>query len=444
MTQLAHVKWFADFNWATPPESIAEITTTTFWAMLAVSVVTLLVLVVLDQKVDAAPWARRLSAWFEARSDHSLLVMRVAAFATLLVAWQQGTLFAPELVVNNLWIERLQFTIIVFLCSERTTPLAGLGIAALWGMGVDRFGFFHLLDYVNVLGVAYFLAARPLASPLVRATALPALYVTVGFSLMWLGCEKLVYPEWVGYLLEQNPVLTLGLDKDFFRVASAFIELGLGYMLVIGLFGRSLSITVTLTFFLTTMIFGKLEIIGHTLIHAALIVFLFEGPGRAFRPPAYFHRTVPMRMAFAAVNFVILVFAALGAYTWAAERAADKATAGGGHAHHALVEAPAGTAAPTLAMEIAPDPAGGWNVRLRTTNFRFAPERAGAAHAAGEGHVHLHVDGDKAARAYGEWLHLPALPPGKHTIEAVLSTNDHRSYARDGKPISARATVEAE
>ena len=111
---------------------------------------------------------------------------------------------------------------------------------------------------------------------------------------MWLGCEKLVYPEWVNYLLEQKPLLTLGLDRDFFRVASAFIELGLGFMLIIGLFGRSLSVTITLVFFLTTMVFGKVEIIGHTLIHAALIVFLLEGPGHGFRPPAALHRTLGM------------------------------------------------------------------------------------------------------------------------------------------------------
>ena len=293
--------------------------------MLVLSLVVLAALVWVDRFAGELPLAGWLSNWFDARSESSLLVMRVATFATLLVAWQLGTLFAPELVTHSPWIERLQFLIVLCLFTERTTTLAGLGLAVVWFYGASHYGFFHMLDYVNVLGVAYFLAVRPLTAPLLRATTLPVLYATVGFSLFWLACEKLVYPAWVNYLLEQNPILTLGLPRDFFRVASAFVELGLGYLLLIGLFGRSLSIVITLTFFLTTCIFGKVEIIGHTLIHAALIVFLFEGPGHTFRPPAYFHRGLPLRMAFATVNFVIAVFAALFLYTAAARRVAAEA-----------------------------------------------------------------------------------------------------------------------
>src|SRR5690606_18011672 len=111
---------------------------------------------------------------------------------------------------------------------ERTTTLSGLCMLGLWFYGAQRFGFFHMFDYFNILGVAYFLTVRPLTNKPLQATALPALYASLGFSLMWLGCEKLVYPQWVNYLLEQNPVLTLGLDRDFFRVAAAFIEIGLG------------------------------------------------------------------------------------------------------------------------------------------------------------------------------------------------------------------------
>ena len=265
--------------------------------------------------------------------------MRVATFATILVAWQMGTLFAPKLVVNNAWIERLQVFVLLLLLGRRTTVLAGVGLAAIWCYGAYRFGIFHMLDYVNVLGVAYFLIMRPMANPFWEATALPVLYASLGFSLMWLGCEKLVYPEWVNYLLEQKPLLTLGLDRDFFRVASAFIELGLGFMLIIGLFGRSLSVTITLVFFLSTMVFGKVEIIGHTLIHAALIVFLLEGPGHGFRPPAALHRTLGMRLAFAGVNFTIVTFAMLWAYTESAECVEARAVASMDH-EHAMYEMP--------------------------------------------------------------------------------------------------------
>ena len=441
----AHVKWFADFDYATPPRSIAEATTPVFWSMFALSIVVLVVLVWLDRTVSALPIADRLNNWFDARSGSSLLVMRVGTFATLLVAWQLGTLFAPELLTNNPWIERLQFAIVLLLLTPRTTTLAGIGLAVVWLYGVQHYGFFHMLDYVNVLGVAYFLTFRPLANPFLRATTLPVLYATLGFSLFWLGCEKLVYPAWVNYILEQNPILTLGLDKDFFRVAAAFIELGLGFLLMIGLFGRSLSIVITLTFFLTTCVFGKTEIIGHTLVHAALIVFLFEGPGHVFHPPAYFHRTLGMRMAFASVNFALVTFIALTAYIASAKEVAREALANPANAHgdHAMLELGEGEPVPTLQLEITPDPAGGYNVHLITANFRFAPESLGKPHVPGEGHAHLHINGAKEGRIYSEWSYLPPLSPGEHEIRVSLNSNDHQTLAVDGKMIETAETITA-
>ncbi len=441
----AHVKWFSNFDWATDPLAISELTTGTFWSMFALSIGVLLVCVLLDQKIEAVPMFQRISRWFDERSSVSLLVMRVAAFATLLVAWQEGTLIAPELVVNNLWIERLQLTVILLLLWPAMTTLAGLGLAAIWFYGASVFGFFHMLDYVNILGVAYFLTFRMADNAWLRATTLPALYFSVGFSLIWLGCEKLVYPQWGLYLLEQKPLLTLGLDKEFFLTAAAFIEIGLGFMLMICLFGRSLSIVITLTFFLTTMVFGKVEIIGHTLIHAALIVFLFEGPGHTFTPPAAFHRTLPMRLAFAGVNFAVVVFAALFAYTFAAERVHAPEMMNGPMAHdHGNFAIPADALKPTIKLEATPDTMGGWNLHFATTNFEFTPEQVGEKTSPGTGHVHLHVDGDKAARVYAPWFHLPELPPGEHTITATLHGNDHSMFTVDGKPVESAITINVE
>jgi hypothetical protein len=53
------------------------------------------------------------------------------------------------------------------------------------------------------------------------------------------------------------------------------------------------------------------------------------------------------------------------------------------------------------------------------------------------------IDGDNAARLYGEWFHLDALPPGRRSLWATLNSNDHRMLAVDGKPIEASAVIEA-
>ena len=56
------------------------------------------------------------------------------------------------------------------------------------------------------------------------------------------------------------------------------------------------------------------------MIHAALIVFLIEGTGATFTPPARFHRRTLLRVAFASVNFAVLLLALLVPYTWGAAR----------------------------------------------------------------------------------------------------------------------------
>jgi hypothetical protein len=67
-------------------------------------------------------------------------------------------------------------------------------------------------------------------------------------------------------------------------------------------------------------VFGKLEVIGHTPLHAALIVFLLEGQGTTFRPPIALHRRTALRTAFATVNFVLLLALLLVPYTSGARR----------------------------------------------------------------------------------------------------------------------------
>ncbi|MCB0991015.1 MAG: hypothetical protein R2770_08930 [Acidimicrobiales bacterium] len=105
------------------------------------------------------------------------------------------------------------------------------------------------------------------------------------------------------------------------------------------------------------------------------------------------------------------------------------------HTHDDAIEVGAENA-PTLDLVLVEDPAGGWNLRLDTTNFVFAPEHVSTEHVAGEGHAHLYVDGIKLTRIYGQWHQLPTLPPGEHTIRVDLSANDHSPLSSDGTLIS--------
>lgn len=109
-----------------------------------------------------------------------------------------------------------------------------------------------------------------------------------------------------------------------------------------------------------------------------------------------------------------------------------------GHHHkHGKIEASAFKAIPELSLEVYPDAVKGWNIRLVTKNFRFAPENVNKKPVPGEGHAHLYVDGKKVARLYSPWFHLKPQSPGPHTIRVTLNANNHSDLAIHGKPIEA-------
>jgi len=90
---------------------------------------------------------------------------------------------------------------------------------------------------------------------------------------------------------------------------------------------------------------------------------------------------------------------------------------------------------------VTPDEAGGWNIHVATSRFRFAPERVNQGHRPGEGHAHLYVNGRKIARLYASWFHLDSLPPGTHTLRVELNSNDHRPLMHQGQIIEDTVTL---
>ncbi|HYW10803.1 MAG TPA: hypothetical protein VE871_02570 [Longimicrobium sp.] len=321
----AHVKWFSEFSFADRPLTVGQAATPLFFGMAVLSMAVIGGMVLLDQRLENAAGYRGVNSWLADRRGDALLVMRIGIFATLLLAWQADALLAPELRAGSGWIGWLQFLFALLLLFPRTVPIAGGGLILLYGVGAARFGAFHLLDYLFFVGAGWYLLVSRARSDRVRGTGIPALYATVGFSLCWVALEKIVYPQWALYVLDQHPQLALGLDLRFFLLGAAFVELSLGYLLIINLLQRPLALVITLVFFTTTLVFGKLEVIGHTPIHAALIVFRLEGPGTVYRPPIAIHRRLGLRTAFAAVNFALLVAILLPLYAAAARAQARDA-----------------------------------------------------------------------------------------------------------------------
>lgn len=127
----------------------------------------------------------------------------------------------------------------------------------------------------------------------------------------------------------------------------------------------------------------------------------------------------------------------------------DPAHHGGGHAamadhdHSTAISLPAGPDAPAVAIQLHKDPMAGWNLHVMPQNFRFAPENASSKDMPGEGHAHVYINGEKLARLYAEWIHIPSLPEGAE-VKVSLNTNSHSALQVDGVAVEAKITAPAD
>ncbi len=322
----AHVKWFSDFRYDQPPVSFSSLDHPSFWGLLALSVVTIIAFSIADRWLENWAAFRDLNRRLEAHSTKATVILRIFTGASLLLAWQADSMVAPELKITSQAAGWYQFGLALLLLGRKTTPFAGAGMIGLYAYAMTQYGFFHLLDYLVYLGIGIFFLVSEAANGSVRATRVPALFIGLGFSLCWAALEKIFYPGWGLQVLEQAPALTMGLAPTFFLLACAFVEFSLGYLLLIGLLSRPLAMTITLTFFTTTAFFGKTEVVGHTLLHGALLVFIVLGTGNHYRAPIAIHRDLRLRATFAGVNFLILLLVLGFSYRAIAQRTYESST----------------------------------------------------------------------------------------------------------------------
>lgn len=438
----AHVKWFTDGSYADRPQNLEQIVSPIFLWLLGLCLLVIPLGVWLDKKISSSSWYLNLDTWLDRKKGSSVMVMRIAAAMLFLLSWQAGAMLAPTLMVpsNYEWVGWYQFLLVFLLLFDRTVPIAGYGIMGLYIIGCVIYDPFHMLDYFLFIGAGYYLATSSSKNERLRISGLTILYLTVGFALCWVALEKFVYKDWSLYLVKEHPHLAMGLNYDFFITSAAFVEFSLGYLLIVNLLQRPLAVLITIVFFLTTSVFGKVEIIGHTLVHGSLIVFLLEGPGSIYN---FLHRRfkkVSMRIFFTVSNFLLLLFAMIFVYYALANNKFErkqKFLSNKSEHMHSQIEL-AGYPSeelPDVRMDIQEDAMGGYNIRVTTTNFTFTPQNVNTQNRMYEGHAHLHINGEKVGRIYGEYYHLAALPPGTYEIAVTLNSNNHDDFVIRGNPI---------
>ncbi|MEM6837040.1 MAG: hypothetical protein AAF609_09300, partial [Cyanobacteria bacterium P01_C01_bin.120] len=113
-----------------------------------------------------------------------------------------------------------------------------------------------------------------------------------------------------------------------------------------------------------------------------------------------------------------------------------------GHSgHHGALMIPEGQPVPEVVIEVSADPVSGWNLQVQTANWSFAPAAVNTASNTSEGHAHLYINGEKVTRIYGEWYHIPSLPPGEHVLTVGLNANGHEALMHEGEPIESSVEV---
>ncbi len=440
-SSFAHVKWFSDYSFQQPPLELSDLNTPYFWGLLVLSLISLPIFTWIDKWGEKSAWYQRFNAFLDQYADDGPLIMRISMGAVLLMSWQGDSVVAPEISISHPFWGWFQLILGLLLLFPKTTPITGLGVVFLWILGIADNGLFHMLDYVVYPAVGLYLIFSYAKNPRIKNLDLPVLYSGLGFSLCWVAFEKMIYPYWGLEVLASQPALTMGLPHDFFLIACAFIEFCLGYLLIICLLQRPLAAVITIVFFITTSFFGKTEVVGHTILHGALLVFIVKGPGHHYQAPIRFHKKLWMRNVFAIVNFLILFAVMIVPYTKMASKVHAEALEKYSLNQHEKYEIPVDVPRPEIVIHPMLDSKGGYNLHLSVKNFKFAPERVNSEDSAHEGHGHIYLNGKKLGRVYGEWVHL-SLPTGKNEVKVTLNTNTHKDLYYDGSPVEAIIEIE--
>ncbi|WP_372662716.1 DoxX family membrane protein [Cohnella sp.] len=305
MFHFAHVKWFTDV--VPVKEEISKILSPVFMGTALVVALLLAVLTQLLPAIMQIPAIGKLDRQLEKLRPWSFTILQYGTAASLLWGLLEGGLFAPEFAAPESVIHIAVIAAIALLLvpSHYSVKLASTVLFGLYVYYASQYGLFHMLDYGFYLAIA---AALAMYKTPYERMAFPLLYLGTGLSLCWVAAEKWIYPAMSLDIVHQHGVPTFGFPPTVFIVIAAFIEFVVGYLLVVGILNRLLSIVLTLIFITTTMLFGYVEIVGHFMIHIILILFIIEGVS-FYKPPVDMHKTKLDRIIFVGLNFLLVLAA---------------------------------------------------------------------------------------------------------------------------------------
>jgi hypothetical protein len=281
----AHVKWFCAYDVAGQPDGLDNVLCPDFEFLTGLSVIALLAGALLEGTPVGLAMLRAYDAATRLFRDNLETIFRCSVAFFFIAIWGVGgVLLTPELKTDSTWIAAIQLGIAAGMISRRTMPVSALGIFVLYAVAIKNYGVFHLADYPVFLGVAIYLALTGLQMQPFGIRPLDILRWAAGITLMWASVEKWAYPEWSYPLFTIHPDMSLGFTPDFYMRAAGAVEFALAFSLVWTPLVRRVGATMLAAMFISAVLpFGKIDLIGHTLIVVALFGIIADNGGKQAR-----------------------------------------------------------------------------------------------------------------------------------------------------------------
>jgi hypothetical protein len=277
-TAHAHVKWFCAFNVAGQPRSLVNVLCQDFEFLFGLTILSLMAGCLVEGTTIGEAMLRSMDRATTFLREHTEQIFRASCAFFFVSIWAMGgVLLTPELKTSSAVVGVIQLGIAAGMLSRKTMPLSGLGIVVLFAIGVWQYGVFHLADYPVFLGVAAYLALTGLQRDFFGLRPIDVVRWAAGVTLMWASVEKWAYPEWSFPLFADHPSLTMGLDPEFFMRAAGAVEFALAFALIWTPLVRRVGAVILAAMFISAVAeFGKLDLIGHTLIVVVLIAIVAD------------------------------------------------------------------------------------------------------------------------------------------------------------------------
>lgn len=300
-----HVKWFSEENVKMPP--LNTIVNSSFISITVLFALGIIILPWLHSKLHHIKIGHCLFVRLENYKIYFFPFIKYSFVVILIVQMTSGWLFAPELTIQHYLVSFfVGISIICFLFSFTFMVKVGAFIIfSLFVMMGIQYGVGHMIDYFFYLAILFVLIMK---NTKWEKWNMHILYLMTGLSLSWVAVEKLMYPQVVEELAVENQIPMLGLSPRTFSYLSAFIEFLAGYLLIIGLFPRFLSLFLTLLFIITSTVFGYVEVKGHLMIHFILILFMIDG-NSTYSSPIFYYRHLSPQMLWISLCFFGLLIA---------------------------------------------------------------------------------------------------------------------------------------